>query len=89
MLMRPSPKFVTRLPGELALPDLLIDKSSASQDWYKQSLQPLKTTGQPKAGDRNFFAQGLVTGFVFLVLPVATGTIVGTVYIARKLYSHW
>lgn len=87
--MRPSPKFVNKLSGEFGLPDLIIDESSTSQNWYKQSLQPLKPTGQPKEGDRNFFVQGLMIGFVFLVLPIVTGTIMGGVYVACKVYSHW
>lgn len=85
----PSPKFVTRLSGELSLLDLVKDGSTMGQNFYKQSLQPLKPTGQPKEGDRNFFTQGFVIGFTFLVLPVIAGTLIGTSYIARKLYRYW
>ena len=89
MMETPSPKFVTMLSGEFRLLDLINDGSTMGQNLYRKSLQPLKPTGQPKEADRNFFTQGFVIGFAFFVLPVVTGTLIGTSYIARKIYSYW
>ncbi|KEF62411.1 uncharacterized protein A1O9_00383 [Exophiala aquamarina CBS 119918] len=89
MMETPSPKFVTRLSGELDLQGLVREGLKMSQTLYNDSLQPLKPTGQPKEGDKNFFAQGMLTGFILLVLPLFTGVVVGTSYIVLKLYRHW
>jgi hypothetical protein len=89
MLETPSPKFVTRVPGELDLQDIAAVGSKVGQTLYNTSLQPLRSTGQPKEGDGNFFLHGMLTGFVFLVLPLLTGTVVGTSYAALKVYGHW
>lgn len=85
----PNPKFVTRVSGEFDLQELVQAESKLGQALYNQSLQPLKPTGQPKAGDKNFFAQGMLTGLILLALPLLAGTLAGTTYTIMKLYRHW
>ena len=85
----PSPKYVTKVPGEFDLQELVQEGSKLGPTLYNQSLQPLKPTGQSKEGEKNFFAQGMLTGIIFLVLPLFTGTLVGTTYAIRKLYRYW
>lgn len=59
------------------------------QDLYQAAVQPLKPMGQPKEGDMNFFAQGILAGFVFLVAPVVIGALASAGYAGTKLYRHW
>jgi hypothetical protein len=89
MMETPSGKFVTRLSGELNLQELVREGSKVGQTLYNDSLQTLKPTGQPKEGDKNFFAQGMLIGFIFLVLPLFTGVVFGTSYSVLKLYRRW
>lgn len=84
-----SPKFVTKLDGEIALQEVAQKDSKMGQTIYNRSLRPLKPTGQPKEGDGNFFEQGMLTGLILFVLPLVTGTLLGTSYLTLKLYRRW
>lgn len=89
MMQIPSPKFVTLPIDEPNLQQLTSKSCKVVETMYDQSIKPLPETGQPKDGDRNFFAQGFLTGFVVLALPLLAGTVGVTTYIARKAYSSW
>ena len=89
MLEIPSPQFVRPVTGEVKASEVLQADSNVEQKLYHDSLQPLKPTGQPKEGDRNFFVQGMWTGLVVCVAPVVIGTLFGTGFAAKKIYRYW
>ncbi|RVX74926.1 hypothetical protein B0A52_01203 [Exophiala mesophila] len=89
MMENPSPKFVSRVSGEVDLREVAQKGSEIGKLLHQQSLRPLKPTGQPREGDSNFFQQGMLVGLIFLVLPVVTGSLIGTSYLTMKLYRRW
>jgi hypothetical protein len=85
MMRIPSPKFVNRSSDVPSLQDVLRPGSLEVRGLYEQSLKPLKSTDQPKEGDRNFFKQGFVTGVVCLVLPLLGAVAFGGYHLSTRL----
>ncbi len=86
MIEIPAPQFIKAPPSDT--------NASSSRDTkfeeqlYNASIQPLKPMGQPKEGDMNFFAQAMLTSYVFVVSPLVIGSIAGAGYLGMKLYGH-
>lgn len=89
MLEFPSPQFVHSTPGSIDVQALANSDSTAADRLLAASLRPLKPMGQPRAGDMNFFVQGLKASFalyIYLPLTIAAGGILG--YGARSAYRY-
>lgn len=89
MMQIPSPKFVNSLANEPNLQQLTSQSCELVDAAYGRALKPLPSSGQPKSGDRNFFAQAFVTGAVLLAVPCLVGSIGAIAYGARKVYRSW
>ncbi len=90
MIELPSPQFVHCLSGSTSF-DVTADKDSvAEDDLLTASLKPLKSMGQPREGDMNFFVQGLRASFaLFIYMPMTLAAIAIGTYGARLAYKHW
>lgn len=86
MIESPSPQFVHPREDGLTLGDLTQDRSHSWEELYQSSLRPLKPTGQPKPGSMNFFAQGLLVGAVFYLLPIVAVAAGGSVVLLKRLW---
>ena len=85
MLEVPAPQFVKAAQSDTNA-SCLGDKMF--EVLYQTSTRPLKPMGQPKEGDKNFFAQALLTSYVFVVSPIIFGSGVGVGYLGIKLYGR-
>ena len=86
MIESPSGSFAEPVSGELKASQ--IGKLDLVERTYETALRPLKPTGQPKEGDKNFFAQSILVGMIVYLSPIAIGTLAGAGYLGVKLYNR-
>lgn len=86
MIEVPAPQFVKPPPNDTNTSSFRDKKFD--EHFYNASVQPLKPMGQPKAGDMNFFAQAMLTSYVFVVSPLVISSIAGAGYLGMKLYGN-
>lgn len=86
MIESPSPQFVHPKNAGLSPGALTQERSQLWEQLYQASLRPLKPTGQPVPGSMNFFAQGLVVGVVFFLIPIVAVTASGSVVLLKHLW---
>ncbi|KAL5085981.1 hypothetical protein Trisim1_009746 [Trichoderma cf. simile WF8] len=84
MMEIPSPQFFQDKEGSI---------TSITSDWktgdstYEEAIQPLKSDGQPIAGEINFFLQGFLASFVVYVVPLLTAIVGGGIYAVKLTRS--
>lgn len=55
---------------------------------YDVSVQPLKSTGQPKEGDMNFVTRGMLIALGYLLTREAAVVLTGVRYVGLKEWKY-
>ena len=55
---------------------------------YDVSVQPLKSTGQPKEGNKNFFTRGMLVALGYLLTRGSAVVLTGVRYVGLKDWQY-